>query len=65
MSDEQLNTWDTRKCQRNTSTEWLVKSLPEVHIETIDIKTRLVFNRKVKELIGEHVKCPNDFLFSL
>ena len=46
-------------------TERLVKSLPELHIETIDNKTRLVFKRKVKELIGEHVKCPDDFLFSV
>ena len=46
-------------------TESLVKSLPELHIETIDNKTRLVFKRKVKELIGEHVKCPDDFLFSV
>ena len=36
-----------------------------MHIETIDNKTRLVFKRKVKELIGEHVKCPDDFLFSV
>ena len=34
-----------------------------MHIETIDNKTRFVFKRKVKELIGEHVKCPDDFLF--
>ena len=46
-------------------TEGLVKSLPELHIETIDNKTRLVFKRKVKELIGEYVKCPDDFLFSV
>ena len=46
-------------------TERLVKSLPELHIETTDNKTRLVFKRKVKELIGEHVKCPDDFLFSV
>ena len=45
--------------------ERLVKCLPELHIETIDNKTRLVFKRKVKELIGEHVKCPDDFFFSL
>ena len=34
-----------------------------MHIETIDNKTRFVFKRKVKELIGEHVKCPDDFFF--
>ena len=33
-------------------------------IKTIDNKRRLFFKRKVKELIGEHVKCPDDFLFS-
>ena len=32
-------------------TERLVKSLPELHIEIIDNKTRFVFKRKVKELI--------------
>ena len=36
-----------------------------MHIETIDNKTRLVSERKEKELIGEHVKCPDDFLFSV
>ena len=36
-----------------------------MHIETNDNKTRLNFKRKVKELIGEHVKCPDDFFFSL
>ena len=46
-------------------TEKLVKSLPELHIETIDNKARLVFKRKVKELIGEHVQCRDDFLFSV
>ena len=46
-------------------TEKLVKSLPELHIETIDNKTRLIFKRKVKKLIGEHVKCPDDFLVSV
>ena len=46
-------------------TESLVKSLPELHIETIDNKTRLAFKCKVKELIGEHVKCPDDILFSI
>ena len=35
-----------------------------MHIETTDNKTRLVFKLKVKELIGEHVKCPDYFLFS-
>ena len=43
----------------------LVKSLLELHIETTDDKTRLVFKRKVKELIGEHVKCLDDLLFSV
>ena len=46
-------------------TERVVKSLPELYIGTIDDKTRLVFKRKVKELIGEHVKCPDNFLFSV
>ena len=46
-------------------TERLVKSLPELHIETIDNKTRLAFKCKVKELISEHVKCPDDILFSV
>ena len=46
-------------------TEGLVKSLPELHIETIDNKTRLVFKCKVKELTGEYVKCPDYFLFSV
>ena len=40
-----------------------MKRLLELHIETIDNKTRLVFKRKVKELIGEHVKCPDDFFY--
>ena len=46
-------------------TERLVKSFPELHIVTVDNKTRLVFKRKVKELFGEHVKCLDDFLFSV
>ena len=46
-------------------TERLVKCLPELHIETIDNKTRLVFKRKVKQLIGEPVKCPDDFLLTI
>ena len=46
-------------------TESLVKCLPELHIETIDNKTKLVFKRKVKQLIGEHVKCPDHFLFTI
>ena len=46
-------------------TKRLVKSLPELHIETIDKKTRLIFKRKGKELTGEHVKCPDEFLFSV
>ena len=46
-------------------TEGLVKRLPELHIETIENKTRLVFKCKAKELIGEHVKYPDDFLFSV
>ena len=46
-------------------TERLVKRLPELHIETIDNKTRLVFKCKVKELTGEYVKCPDYFLFSV
>ena len=46
-------------------TEKLVKSLPELHIKTIDNKIRLVFKRNVKKLLGEHVKCPDDFLVSV
>ena len=46
-------------------TEGLVKGLPESHIETINNKTRVFFKCKVKELIDEHVKCPDDFLFSI
>ena len=46
-------------------TERLVKSLLELHMETTNDKTRLVFKRKVKELIGEHVKCPDDLFFSV
>ena len=42
-------------------TERLVKRLPELHMETINNRTR----RKVKELIGVHVNCPDDFLFSV
>ena len=34
-------------------------------METIDNKARLVFKRKVKELISEHVKCSDYFLFSV
>ena len=46
-------------------TESIVQCLPELHIETIDNKARLVFKRKVKQLIGEHVKCPDHFLFTI
>ena len=46
-------------------TESIVQCLPELHIETIDNKARLVFKRKVKQLIGEPVKCPDDFLLTI
>ena len=66
MYVEQLQMHGIRE-KANTSrfSERLAKSLPELYIETIGNKTRLVFKRKVKELIGEHVKCPDDFLFAV
>ena len=66
MYVEQLQIHEIQERVNTTHfTERLVKSLLEFHKETIDNKTRLVFKRKVKELIGEHVKCPDDFWFSV
>ena len=63
MYVEQLQIHGIQEKVNTTSfTERLAKDLPELHIETNDNKTRLVFKRKAKELIGEHVKCPDDFL---
>ena len=63
MYVEQLQIHGIQEKVNTTSfTERLAKGLPELHIETNDNKTRLVFKRKAKELIGEHVKCPDDFL---
>ena len=69
MYVEQLQIHGIQERQEKVSTthftERLVKRLPELHIETIHNKTKLVFKCKVKELIGENVKCPDDFLFSV
>ena len=66
MYAEQLQIHEIQgKVNTTCFTERLVKSLPELHIETIDNKTRLEFKCKVKEQTGEHVKCPDDFLFSV
>ena len=64
MYVEQLQIHGTQEKVNTTCfTERLVRSLPELHIETVDNKTKLAFKYKVRELIGEHVKCPDDFLF--
>ena len=66
MYVEQLKIHGIQKKVNTTRfTERLVKRLPELDIETIDSKARLFFKRKVKELIDEHVKCPDDFLSSV
>ena len=51
--------------EKVNTTHFTERLVPELHIETIDNKTRHLFTHKVKELTGEHVKCPDDFLFSV
>ena len=42
-------------------TEKLVKNIPDLHAETIDNKTKLLFQHKVNELVSNYIKCPDDF----
>ena len=46
-------------------TERLVESVPNLQSETVHGKIRLVFNSKVKDLLSEYVKSPDDFFLSI
>ena len=46
-------------------TKRLVDSIPELHSETVDNKIRLVFRRKVKELVGDYINSPDIVFFAI
>ena len=46
-------------------TKRLMDSIPELHSETVDNKIRLVFRRKVKELVGDYINSPDEFFFAI
>ena len=53
--------------KRNTThfTELLVKSIPTLYSEVVGQRTQCLFDYKVKELITDYVKSPDDFFLSL
>ena len=53
------------KLQTTRFTERLVNSIPTLYSETIDRKTRVLFDYKVKEFITDYVKSPDELFSSL